>query len=74
MSCVISSYASTLAAQAYAKQKPVTLEPRSSALPLVAMPKTPGHSDLPGVEREAKTIQSTLQGFMTIKLHELHRP
>lgn len=71
MSCVISSYASTLAAQAYAKQKLVTLEPRSSALLLVAMPKTPGHSDLPGVEREAKTIRSTLQGFMTIKLHEL---
>ena len=71
MSCVISSYASTLAAQAYAKQKPVTLEPRSSALLLVAMPKTPGQSDLPGVEREAEIIQKTLPQFMTVKLCNL---
>lgn len=71
MSCVISSYASTLTAQAYTKQKLATLEPRSSALLLVAMPKTPGQSDLPGVELEAKIIQNTLQEFMTVKLQKL---
>ncbi len=71
MSCAISSYASTLTAQAYAKQKPAALEPSSSALLLVAMPQTPGQPDLPGVEEEVKIIQDTLQGLMAIKLHEL---
>lgn len=71
MSCAISSYASTLTAQAYAKQKPATLEPSSSALLLVAMPQTPSQSDLPGVEKEAKIIQDTLQGHMAVKLHKL---
>ena len=71
MSCVISSYASTLTAQAHAKQRPVALEPSSSALLLVAMPKTPGLPDLPGVEEETKTIHDTLQGLVKVDLHEL---
>ena len=72
MSCAISSYASTLTAQASAKQTPVSLEPSSSALLLVAMPKTPGQPDLPGVEKEAQTIQDTLQGLIQdVKLHKL---
>lgn len=71
MSCAISSYASTLTARAYAKQKPVTLEPSSCALLLVTMPKTPNQSDLPGVGRETKVIQETIKGLMPVKLHEL---
>ena len=71
MSCAISSYASTLTAQAHAKQRPVALEPSSSALLLVAMPKTPGLEDLPGVKKETETIQDTLQGHMKVDLHEL---
>ena len=71
MSCVISSYASTLTARAYAKKKPVMLESSSSNLLLVAMPKTPNQSDLPGVDREATSIQHTVQRFMAIKLRKL---
>ncbi|MCJ1265659.1 hypothetical protein MMC22_005539 [Lobaria immixta] len=57
MSCAISSYASTLTARAYAKQKPVT----------------PGLSDLEGVEREAKIIQETVEGHMAVKQLEMQR-
>ena len=71
MSCVISSYASTLTARAYAKHKPVALESRSSTLLLVAMPTTPSQSPLPGVEREATSIQHTVQGFIAVKLRKL---
>ena len=72
MSCVISSYASTLTAHAHAKQRLVTLEPSSSALLLVAMPETPGLGDLPGVKTEVETIQKTLRGpIKDVKLHEL---
>ena len=71
MSCVISSYASSLSARAYAKQKPVALESRSSTLLLVAMPRTPSQSPLPGVEREATSIQHTVQGSIAVKLRKL---
>lgn len=71
MSCAISSYASTLTAQIYAKQKLVTLKNGSSALLLVAMPKTPTQSDLRGAEREAKVIQDTFEGLMDVKLQKL---
>ncbi|KAL2055299.1 hypothetical protein ABVK25_004637 [Lepraria finkii] len=72
MSCAISSYASTLTAQAHGKQKPAAFEASSSALLLVAMPKTPGgQPNLPGTEREAEIIQDTLQGLMAVKLHKL---
>ena len=69
MSCAISSYASTLTTRIYAKQKPLWLEPSSSALLLVTMPETPGEKPLPGVEKEAKVIQDVLRGFLTVKLH-----
>lgn len=72
MSCAISSYASTLTAQIYAKQKPVTLKNGSSVLLLlVAMPKTPTQSDLQGAEREAQVIQDTFEGLMDVKLQKL---
>lgn len=35
------------------------------------MPKTPNKSPLPGVEREATSIQHTVQGFMAVKLRKL---
>lgn len=70
MSCAISSYISTLTARAYAKRKPAMLEPSSSAL-LVAMPKTPNQSDLPGVKKEDKIIQDAVQGFKAVKISEL---
>ena len=56
MSCVISSYASTLAALAFAERKQSTLEPSASKLLLVTMPKTPEQNDLPGVAKEAQVI------------------
>ncbi len=71
MSCVISSYASTLAARAYAKQKPVALESRSSALLLVAMPKTPNQNDLPGVGREVTSIEHTVPESIAVKVRKL---
>ncbi|MCJ1271369.1 hypothetical protein MMC22_011269 [Lobaria immixta] len=61
MSCAISSYASTLTARAYAKKKPVELEPSSSALLLVTMPETPNQDDLPGVKEEATVIRKTVE-------------
>lgn len=70
MSCVISSYASTLTTRAYAKQKPVALESSSSSLLLVAMPRTPNASDLPGVEREATSIQHIVQESITVNLRK----
>lgn len=70
MSCAISSYASSLTSRAYAKQKPVLLKP-SSALLLVTMPETPNESDLPGVKREARVIQKTMEGLMAVKLREM---
>ena len=71
MSCVISSYASTLAARAYAKQKPVALESRSSTLLLVAMPRTPNQSDLPGVAREVTSIEHTVPESVAVKVRKL---
>ena len=68
----MSSYASTLTAHTHAKQTPVALEPSSSALLLVAMPKTPGQRDLPGVDKEAQIIQDTLQGpIKDVESHKL---
>ena len=73
MSCAISSYASTLTARAYAKKKPVELEPSSSALLLVTMPETPNQTNLPGVEKEAKVIQETVEKHMAVKHLEMQR-
>ena len=71
MSCAISSYASSLTSRAYAKRKPILLEPSSCALLLITMPKTPNQPDLPGVGREATVIQNTIEGLMAVKLCEL---
>ena len=71
MSCVISSYASTLTALAFAERKWTTLEPSASKLLLVTMPRTPNESDLPGVAKEAKIIQETAKNLATVEVREL---
>lgn len=35
------------------------------------MPKLPSQSDLPGVDKDAKHVQNTLQRHIAVKLHEL---
>jgi len=70
MSFVISSYASTLTALAFAERKRTTLEPSASKLLLVTMPKTPNESDLPGVAKEAQIIQETAKILETVEIRE----
>lgn len=71
MSCVISSYASTLTVLAFAGRKQTTLQPSASKLLLVTMPKTPNESDLPGVAKEAQIIQEAAKILATVELREL---
>lgn len=71
MSCVISSYASTLGALVFAEQKRAMLEPSASKLLLVTMPKTPNQDDLPGVAKEAQIIQEAANNLATVELRDL---
>ena len=70
MSCVISSYASTLTALAFAEQKRTTLEPSAFKLLLVTMPKTPNQSGFPGVAKEAQIIQEAAKVLAAVELRE----
>lgn len=63
---VISSYAPTLKALQYARRTSSTsLEPTCKQILLIAMPKTPGHADLPYVNDEIAAIRALFPISMT---------
>ena len=71
MSCVISTYASTLAMNTFASQRSIASQKKSSRLLLVAMPQTPGQPELPGVEKEAKAVRSALRAVLSVDKRQL---
>jgi tetratricopeptide (TPR) repeat protein len=74
MAYVVSSYAPSLKALMYARERDVGLlkmtPQRSSRLLVVTMPKTPGSTDLPGVETEAEHITAACNGVLETEVLE----
>ena len=67
LSCAISSYTPTIKALRHAREKTRTDIDKYSIL-LVTMPKTPGGSDLPGVEAEEKDIHGVVKNPHSVQL------
>jgi len=64
LDAVVSSYTPTLRALLHARSR---ADPPSGGRPLlVAMPVTPGETDLPGTEQEIEAVQSLLPGAMSL--------
>lgn len=68
LSCVISSYTSTLKALSYARERELDIVGKPDAhLLLVSMAKTPGQKELPDVEQEVSAILEVTGGFAFTK-------
>lgn len=65
ISCVISSYTSTLKALSYARER--ELEIADASVLLISMTKTPGEKDLPGIEEEISGILDVTEGLVSAK-------
>lgn len=63
ISCVISSYTSTLKALSYSRER--ELELADAHLLLISMTKTPGERDLPDVEKEISGILEVTEGLIS---------
>lgn len=68
LSCVISSYTSSLKALSYARERELDIVGKSDPhLLLVSMANTPGQKDLPDVEKEVSGILDVVEGFASSK-------